>query len=621
MIVLKGILMISSLAGYYLWVTSKTDIRKEFIPLSIFSAVSLVLYFGGLAGLLLPTAAAVYILGLALCLYMVFQSRKRGFFVKKPGLFEICFLIIGILFLLLSFFLKMQHYDNFSHWAIVVKNMLTTNHFPTMQDDLIAFKDYPLGISVFIYYVCRFWSNNQGIMLAAQNVLLLAGFLAIFGIIREKRRFLVYSFVAMGFSMASFLNLTIRINNLLVDFHLPVFALAAIAVIDYYQDEMKKAAWLLVPILGFLTVVKNTGMIFAAFPLIYLVYVLLKNKVTWKKLVWLVLILGFVMLPNLFWNYHMKTDLAGAMQKFSMKSQTEEYAAADDLQHQEIIEKFVKEATDPASRAAFAFYFCHVVVISVTLWCLIRKKRWLKLSATLLILDLAVGLYYGGILHMYLYRMPANEAVVLAGFERYACSIMVFFVGGLILAGTKDIEDSFWIKNVQGDTYRAFRSPVTKQRYQSATLAAIVILFNFLYSEMTGLVEIRMHYEESIAGQVEELVGDNWYENGEEDSRRYLVLGTDEDGKFTNNELSYTMKYFLYASQVEIMTPVTVKELDKLLGDYDRVILFDQGAVYGDEKAVETVERKAIWDSEKLQEELEGVLADSGSAIAGKSRM
>ena len=81
------------------------------------------------------------------------------------------------------------------------------------------------------------------------------------------------------------------------------------------------------------------------------------------------------------------------------------------------------------------------------------------------------------------------------------------------------------------------------------------------------------------------------------------------------------MKYFLYASQVEIMTPVTVKELDKLLGDYDRVILFDQGAVYGDEKAVETVERKAIWDSEKLQEELEGVLADSGSAIAGKSRM
>ena len=174
---------------------------------------------------------------------------------------------------------------------------------------------------------------------------------------------------------------------------------------------------------------------------------------------------------------------------------------------------------------------------------------------------------------------------------------------------------------MQGDTYRAFRSPVTKQRYQSATLAAIVILFNFLYSEMTGLVEIRMHYEESIAGQVEELVGDNWYENGEEDSRRYLVLGTDEDGKFTDYELSYTMKYFLYASQVEIMTPVTVKELDKLLGDYDRVILFDQGAVYGDEKAVETVERKAIWDSEKLQEELEGVLADSGSAIAGKSRM
>lgn len=137
----------------------------------------------------MPTAAAVYGIGILLCLYLAFRIRKNGFSVKEIGLFEISFLLIGILFLVLSFFLKMQHYDNFSHWAVIVKNMLTTNHFPTVQDELIAFKDYPPGTSVFIYYVCRFWGNSQGMMLMAQNALLLAGFFAIFGMIREKEDF------------------------------------------------------------------------------------------------------------------------------------------------------------------------------------------------------------------------------------------------------------------------------------------------------------------------------------------------------------------------------------------------------------------------------------------------
>lgn len=131
-----------------------------------------------------------------------------------------------------------------------------------------------------------------------------------------------------------------------------------------------------------------------------------------------------------------------------------------------------------------------------------------------------------------------------------------------------------------------------------------MILFNFLYSEMTGLLEIRMHYPESIAGQAETLVGDHWYGNGKEDTSRYLVIGSDEDGKIANYELSYTMKYFLYASQVDTMASMPVEELEELLENYDKVILFDSGVIYGQQEVVEMVSRKAIWDSEALKEEL-----------------
>lgn len=36
-------------------------------------------------------------------------------------------------------------YDNFSHWALVVKNMLLTDRFPTFLDTRIIFQEYPMG--------------------------------------------------------------------------------------------------------------------------------------------------------------------------------------------------------------------------------------------------------------------------------------------------------------------------------------------------------------------------------------------------------------------------------------------------------------------------------------------
>ena len=50
MMVLKGMLVIGSLTGYCFLAKEKTKIRTEFIPLTVFSAVSLIHYLGGLAG-------------------------------------------------------------------------------------------------------------------------------------------------------------------------------------------------------------------------------------------------------------------------------------------------------------------------------------------------------------------------------------------------------------------------------------------------------------------------------------------------------------------------------------------------------------------------------------------
>ena len=44
---------------------------------------------------------------------------------------------------------RFVHYDNFSHWAVVVKYMLATNRIPDAASAIIDFKSYPLGSSSF----------------------------------------------------------------------------------------------------------------------------------------------------------------------------------------------------------------------------------------------------------------------------------------------------------------------------------------------------------------------------------------------------------------------------------------------------------------------------------------
>src|SRR5690606_8148309 len=119
------------------------------------------------------------------------------------SIFQFSFLTGSLIFLVLLFQDNLTHYDNFSHWAIVLKQMLSTDAFPTPASNLIDFKNYPLGISSFIYYVCLFAGHSQSVMLVAQGLLIFSCFYAMFGIISEKKRFLLYAFLGLGLSVLS----------------------------------------------------------------------------------------------------------------------------------------------------------------------------------------------------------------------------------------------------------------------------------------------------------------------------------------------------------------------------------------------------------------------------------
>lgn len=605
----KAFLLFLSFPGYFFVVYRFGKVRKWFVPVVSMSGIGLVLFWGGLLNCLALTADLLLLGGVAgFAVFLVFFIRGE-IHLPEGSLCGFCFVLGTMAFALLSLNLKMIHYDNFSHWALIVKYLLSADRFPGADSILIPFRDYPPGSSLFIYYVCRFAGHSQGMMILAQNSLIFACFYAVFGIVKERRRFLLYSFLGMGCAVLSYLNLTIRINNLLVDFLLPLLAMASLAVSWRYREEPERICFLQIILLGYTGIVKSTGIFFAGTAAAYALWILIRTerqnarKICGGKseenvklhscrklfrdmrcrmgvILWGALMTAGSALPVLAWQHHLNTDLAGFEGKFGQWLTAGAQQAAGDYGapvgrelYGQVTEAFLKAAFDPSGRALQIIFLSLILAAGAVLYARFRMKKKWRLG-WILVSGIAVTvLYYAGMLYLYLFSMPAEEALRLAGFERYACSAAVLFAGSLIMGMTVDLEQSFAVNIDERGAYRAYSSPGAKRRYQWAVLGTVILGINFLYSEFNGLRSIRAGYETSLPGQVERIAGDHWYENGETDTRKYLIVAPDENGQVSSGEVRYVCRYFLWAPDVYVTSSLSTDGMKQTEAEYDRIIV------------------------------------------------
>lgn len=589
---IKGGLFLASMWGWLFIVYRKGKIPILFVPVVTSVGISLLLYAGALTGMLNPSSWLVVGAGLLGFGFFIKNVAEKNVSFPAPTLFSVCFGSGILIFTVLTLGFRFEHYDNFSHWAMIVKSMLITDQLPDAGNELVTFKNYPPGCAVFIYYVCKFLGNAQGVMLLAQNSILFSCFLAVFGIIKEKQRFLLYSFLGMGCSLLSYLNLTIRINNLLVDFLLPLLAMAAIAFVYQSRDSLWKTSLCTALILGFTCIVKNTGIVFAGFVLAYYIWNIGKKKgiAAWIKAVTVCMTVCLALIPYAVWNLYVRCRFSGIEQKFQLAFGKQESLAVSKEQYGQITEEFVKAAFSISNRAILAFFLCNIAAVLAVLFVRIFLKKQWELGRVLVVVDLMAILYHIGILGLYLFSMPEEEAVRLAGFDRYACSIMVLAAGLLFMQATIDMEHSFAVRIEGNGTYRAFSSPAAKLRYQYMVLATMMIGVNFLYSEINGLLYIQSNYSQSLAGRMETLAGDRWQE--EEDQRKYFVAASDREGQVSNGEVYYVSRYFLNAPNVEVTERLDAGNMDEIKKEYDVLIILDESAVHSGTADV----KNAVWN-------------------------
>ncbi|WP_419890535.1 hypothetical protein [Paenibacillus xylanexedens] len=572
-----GVLLIISFLGYMQFVRKALSLRWEFIPVFVFSSIACFVFLSGLAGQLFTGSLVILIAGLLLYGGMLFLRLRQGASLRLSfSIFQFSFLAGTFVFLLVLFQNQLTHYDNFSHWAIVLKQMLSTDAFPTPDSNLIDFKNYPLGTSSFIYYVCRFMGHSQSVMLLAQGLLIFSCFYAMFGIVSEKKRFLLYAFLGLGLSTLSFFNLTIRITNLLVDFLLPIYALAILAVIYQYRNEIKKACIVVLPLAGLLTIIKSTGIIFAAIGLIFLVYSWLKHKqkFSWKTALAVVGTICGALIPYFGWSWRMATVFQGIDNKFDVATSGIQ-AGKTPEQMQEILWTFLMASTDLTTRPVIGIVIFQLIAIAASVFAIVvLKKKW-NLWKALIALDVVLLLYYAGILALYLFSMPLDEAIVLAGFERYASSIVVLFAGGLVLCAAIDLERSFHYRIGEMPDYQSFKTVKTKGHYQKGIIGCMAVAATILLSEYNGIVSIAQSYDTTLPYKIHAVTGDRWYSGGQEDNNRYLFYASDRDQQVTNYYMQYVGKYFLYAPHVDGIVLFYEDNMDNLLSGYDYLVVVE----------------------------------------------
>lgn len=436
MFVIGALIFAISTAGFFLFLHRRLAVPMEFVPAIFCVSCVCFLFFAGILNLLPEMTWCLAGAGVILFLRL---WRGIGKLSKRSWIVLTCYALALVYGAYLLVKVPLSHYDDFSHWGLVIREMLKDDRFPNFSNTLIEFQAYPLGSALWVYYVCRLTGGGEGLFLLAQQVLRVGFLLPVFAGIRKENRFLVIP--ALGYVLFALIAGT-GITNLLVDSLLPSAAVALFAIFCCPQIDRKPAIALAAPMVFFLLQVKNSGIFFV---LLFWVWAGVQiRKASWPErkafLLWDIL---FPCAGVMLWQKHVQMVFAdGSTAKHAMtianyQNTMLEKNAGDVLA---ILEGVVEKSFHIDNGS-----FWLLVVVTAALLLLFAVNIRVEQKRTAVIMQLCINwgvycLYMLGVWGMYIFSMPEAEAVTLAGFDRYSstCGIFLYGVNALWLVRNVD---------------------------------------------------------------------------------------------------------------------------------------------------------------------------------------
>lgn len=576
MTALRFMLLIVSLAGYAIFAEKRLKLQAMISWIFSIAWIVLILYVFSLVDALAIGANILYYLGFILLIVHWKHLRDLPLLSFKTAnganLWILAFFGITASILLTSNFV---HYDNFTHWGLVVKYMLVENALPTREAaELVTYFKYPIGSSLFVYYMGSFVGHGEGVLLVGQFTMISAGFYALFSVIKDHKRLLNAAIIITTIAVTFPFSISVRMNNLLVDYLMPILGLALLAGLYALRTKPLQQSLYLTVVGGLLSMVKDSALFFVALGFLFFVgSLILYARTQPKRYILMALLLviatgALIVLPRYTWSNHVANEFQGVASKHDVTFVTD----GRDLEALQTL--FLSETFDVSTLAVQGFIIANSLAIGFYFIARIVYKRRTRILWWLLLLDILVVGYYGGMYWMYATSMPVDEAMQLAGFERYASSMIVFLLGsvGMIIANDADL--MYHEQNIAQRNYRSFTSIRSKKNYQTITLLLIFFATTMALSEINGLRFHRDNYVNTLPSQVRTIVNDSW---DAPTGRKVVVVAADDDGKISSYYLQYMTKYFMFTSSVEAYDNYDIDDASFMnrMKEYDQVAIIE----------------------------------------------
>lgn len=424
-------------------------------------------------------------------------EKKKSLFdvIKDPAL--LIYFSMGILFgIVLRFYFPHYDTDEFSHWALVTKNMFYYDNFGNIGNTTTMFNRYEPASAVFMYAFQAYNSKFiDGYMYAAFDLMMMSLVLPVLGLFKEKLSLFAIISFALCFLLPLFVKPSVY-SNLLVDSMLGLFCAYIFLV---YRVDKGKVDWFTFVTIGLasfvVTLVKSSGIVFVVFGcifiLIYALTISIDNVKSFFKHKWNIL---WILIPIIF----------VAFAKASWSWYNNFYATRAGWNSSEMtLPNIIKWLTDPndfqrdiTSLWLNKFFICvpgyqwgaylrvpaiAKFIITIILSIIVSKKLKSKAfgianSITIILLCLGYAIF---LLLLYLFSFAYEESYKLNCYERYSGSLTIAVL--LIFAYLYIEAFIVPISEKQGDNI------VLKTKKKSKTIKLSYKLFAILFSCITVL--------------------------------------------------------------------------------------------------------------------------------------
>lgn len=416
----KIVLLMLSYFGYWEYFRKRLRLNVFLIPAFTIGVQFSVMFLPGLLNFLPEAAYCIYFGGLLLLVYGLRQEKWR---IILPYL-NYGYAFLGVMLLAVAITVNNQlvtWFDNFTHWAVVVKNMLAADRFPTFAQSAVGFMDYPLGSSTIIYYFCRMTSTGEGIQMLAQGFVMLCMILPVFAF-SGKNSFFCCVFALLLTNILLCYN--IPITELLVDTLLPLTVASTFLLIGWLYREKSDLQnpgriWMILPMLLFTMNVKSSGILFVSIALLILLLRCRKEKQSVKPIlkVTLVLLVSFFLWKRhcdyVFWNAS-QGQHAISLEYFQMR--------LSEKSPENLLEIFKRVCLYVITRKEVLWLLGGMACLALlTVW---LKRDWKDKFAQLAKFSLLLYAVYSlSLAGMYMFSMGVQSALDMESIDRYIRTI------------------------------------------------------------------------------------------------------------------------------------------------------------------------------------------------------